>query len=98
MTPTRENKMGYVNASHITATVGTSQRFYVAAQGPLPSTVDSFWQAIWETDVYLVVRLTGAQEEGGVVYLPSSGDHCLRVQQVRRFCFLGSFFLNGFFF
>lgn len=74
--------MGYVNASHITATVGTNQRFYVAAQGPLPTTVEAFWQTVWETDVYLVVRLTAQQEEGGVTHLPSSSDHCLRVQQV----------------
>ena len=29
----KENKFGYINASHISATVGDSQRFYIAAQG-----------------------------------------------------------------
>jgi tyrosine-protein phosphatase non-receptor type 14/21 len=28
----KDNKFGYVNASHISATVGDQQRFYIAAQ------------------------------------------------------------------
>ncbi|KAK6631725.1 hypothetical protein RUM43_013789 [Polyplax serrata] len=79
LTPTKDNKMGYVNASHITATVGNSQRFYVAAQGPMSQTVDTFWQAVWEADVYLVVRLTSKEEEDCFAYLPESSDHCLQL-------------------
>ncbi|XP_069702508.1 tyrosine-protein phosphatase non-receptor type 14 [Periplaneta americana] len=79
LTPSKENKLGYINASHITATVGDNQRFYIAAQGPLPGTVSSFWQMIWEADVYLVVMLTGAQEEGTTLYCPGLGDRCLEV-------------------
>ncbi|KAL0275461.1 UNVERIFIED_CONTAM: hypothetical protein PYX00_003298 [Menopon gallinae] len=79
LTPTKDNKMGYVNASHITATVGNSQRFYVAAQGPMSNTIDTFWQAVWEADVYLVVRLTSKEEEDCFTYLPSSSDHCLQL-------------------
>ncbi|KAJ9582474.1 hypothetical protein L9F63_003167, partial [Diploptera punctata] len=77
--PSKENKHGYINASHITATVGHQQRFYIAAQGPLPNTVGSFWQMIWEADVYLVVMLTGFQEEGSAVYCPGVGDRGLEV-------------------
>ncbi|PSN40910.1 hypothetical protein C0J52_12454 [Blattella germanica] len=84
LTPSKENKHGYINASHITATVGNQQRFYIAAQGPLPSTVGSFWQMIWEADVYLVVMLTGAQEEGSTVYCPGVGDRGLEVGEVWR--------------
>ena len=29
----QDNKYGYINASHISATVGSSQRFYIAGQG-----------------------------------------------------------------
>ncbi|GFG28724.1 hypothetical protein Cfor_06005 [Coptotermes formosanus] len=79
LTPSKDNKFGYINASHITATVGSHQRFYIAAQGPLPNTVGSFWQMIWEADVYLVVMLTGAQEEGSTAYCPGVGDRCVEV-------------------
>lgn len=56
--PTKDNKSGYINASHITASVGESQRFYICCQGPLANTVAHFWQCVWEADVYLVVMLT----------------------------------------
>ena len=58
-----DNKSGYINASHISASVGPSdQRFYVAAQGPLPNTLGHFWQMIVQTDVHLVVMLTDASD------------------------------------
>lgn len=57
LTPTRDNRMGYINASHISAAIGTSQRFYIAAQGPLPCTVADFWQTVWHCDVYVIVML-----------------------------------------
>ncbi|KAK7067868.1 hypothetical protein SK128_015532, partial [Halocaridina rubra] len=58
ITPAKDNKSGYINASHITASVGESQRFYICCQGPLANTVSHFWQCVWEADVYLVVMLT----------------------------------------
>ncbi len=84
LSPSKENKNGYINASNLTvridfyqtkigeiylllilrmfssyqASVGNHQKFYIAAQSPLPQTVDDFWQMIWETDVYLVISLT----------------------------------------
>ncbi|XP_066983162.1 tyrosine-protein phosphatase non-receptor type 14 isoform X1 [Macrobrachium rosenbergii] len=58
ITPAKDNKSGYINASHITASVGESQRFYICCQGPLANTVSHFWQCVWEADVFLVVMLT----------------------------------------
>ncbi|XP_034253094.1 tyrosine-protein phosphatase non-receptor type 14 isoform X1 [Thrips palmi] len=72
LTPSKENRQGYINASHITATVGTQQRFYVAAQGPQTNTLASFWQMVWEADIYLVVNLLGANEDGAIPYLPTN--------------------------
>ena len=40
----KDNRNGYINASHVSATVGEQQRFYIAGQGPLPHTVAHFWQ------------------------------------------------------
>ena len=62
--PSRDNKMGYINASHISAAVGSAQRFYIAAQGPLSSTVNDFYQLIWENDVYVVVMLAETNKDG----------------------------------
>ncbi|RXG69253.1 Tyrosine-protein phosphatase non-receptor type 14, partial [Armadillidium vulgare] len=61
ITPSKDNKAGYVNASHITASVGDTQRFYICAQGPLPTTVAHFWQCVWETDVRLLVMLAAVE-------------------------------------
>lgn len=49
--------MGYINASHISAAVGSTQRFYIAAQGPLTNTVADFWQMVWTCDVYVILML-----------------------------------------
>lgn len=77
LTPTMDNKMGYVNASHITATVGTNQRFYIIAQSPHDNaTTNIFWQCIWEADVYLIVQLS---EES--LYIPPTTNKCLEFGQ-----------------
>ena len=38
------------------------QRFYIAAQGPLPNTVVHFWQMILQCDVHIIVMLTDVSE------------------------------------
>lgn len=42
---------------------GTSN-FYVAAQGPLPTTVIDFWRMIWELESTVVIMLTREVESG----------------------------------
>lgn len=64
LTPTKENRTGYINASHITVTIDGTPRSYIGAQGPLPNTLYSFWQMIWEHHVCVVVMLTEVQEQG----------------------------------
>jgi hypothetical protein len=36
--------------------------------------------------VYLVVMLTGAQEEGSVMYCPELGDMCVEAGEVSCYC------------
>lgn len=79
LTPSRENKYGYINASHITATVGSKQRFYIAAQGPTRQTLPHFWQCVWEAEVYLVVQLTDPTEDPN--YLPDARERSIDVGQ-----------------
>ena len=55
----------YINASHISYEIGSKGKLdYIAAQGPLLSTVDDFWRMIWEHKVDVVAMLT-QEVEGG---------------------------------
>ena len=50
----KDNRNGYINASHVSATIGNQQRFYIAAQGPLPHTVPHFWQVSFKTLIHVL--------------------------------------------
>ncbi|XP_058120167.1 tyrosine-protein phosphatase non-receptor type 14 [Anopheles ziemanni] len=77
LTPTRDNRMGYVNASHITSTVGNKQRFYIVAESPNDTlTTHIFWQCVWEADVYLLVQLSKELN-----YIPQTSERCLEYGQ-----------------
>jgi hypothetical protein len=41
---------------------------------------------IWEADVYLVVMLTGVQEEGSTVYCPGLAERCVDIGEVSFYC------------
>lgn len=61
----KDNRNGYINASHVSATVGEQQRFYLAGQGPMPHTVAHFWQMVLQCDVHVIVMLTETSNETG---------------------------------
>ncbi|XP_071523847.1 tyrosine-protein phosphatase non-receptor type 14 isoform X2 [Panulirus ornatus] len=89
ITPTKDNKSGYINASHITASVGESQRFYICCQGPLANTVAHFWQCVWEADVFLVVMLTSVTGDTATSksfpYWPQTDNTSVECGQYRIF-------------
>ena len=74
----KENRNGYINASHVSATVGQQQRFYIAAQGPLPHTVAHFWQMVLQCDVHLLVMLTET-DSGCIPYWPTKVGSTIEV-------------------
>jgi protein tyrosine phosphatase len=98
----KDNKTGYINASHVSATVGDQQRFYIAAQGPLPNTVIHFWQMVLQSDVHLIVMLTDSSvgDKGGISsnclpYWPQKNGSTLDVGDFRIYKQFTSLSSNG---
>ncbi|XP_053836740.1 receptor-type tyrosine-protein phosphatase eta, partial [Vidua macroura] len=51
----------YINANYMPGY--NSKTAFIAAQGPLPNTIEDFWQMIWEKSIYSVVMLTKCVEQ-----------------------------------
>ncbi|XP_063299906.1 tyrosine-protein phosphatase non-receptor type 14 [Pelobates fuscus] len=64
LSPTNENRTGYINASHIKVAVGEKELHYIATQAPLPHTFHDFWQMVWEHGVNVIAMVTTEEEEG----------------------------------
>uniref|UniRef100_A0A3Q1AWF7 protein-tyrosine-phosphatase n=1 Tax=Amphiprion ocellaris TaxID=80972 RepID=A0A3Q1AWF7_AMPOC len=54
----------YINANYMPGYL--SRKEFIAAQGPLPTTVNEFWRMIWEKNVQTLVMLTRCNEQGRV--------------------------------
>ena len=64
----------YINASYVNMPLAGPSRKeqggrvvrYIAAQGPLPHTVEDFWCLVWQQAVPLIVMVTPESERGQV--------------------------------
>lgn len=66
--------------------VGQDQFSYISAQGPLPGTVDCFWQMVWESRSDVIAMMTQEVERGRVKchkYWPESPDAPLDTARYR---------------
>ncbi|XP_036211942.1 tyrosine-protein phosphatase non-receptor type 20 isoform X2 [Myotis myotis] len=85
--PLGENK-DYINASYIRITNSGEEYFYIATQGPLPTTTDDFWQMILENNSNVIVMIT-REIEAGVPkchrYWPISTKKPLELKHCRVF-------------
>ncbi|XP_069428313.1 tyrosine-protein phosphatase non-receptor type 20 [Ovis canadensis] len=62
--PLGENK-DYINASYIKIANSGAEYYYIATQGPLPTTTDDFWQMVLENNSNVIAMIT-KEKEGGV--------------------------------
>ncbi|XP_004416773.1 PREDICTED: tyrosine-protein phosphatase non-receptor type 20, partial [Odobenus rosmarus divergens] len=85
--PLGENK-DYINASYIRIVNSGEEYFYIASQGPLPSTTDDFWQMVLENNSNVIVMIT-REIEGGIIkchhYWPISMKKPLELKNYRIF-------------
>jgi len=56
----------YINATHIKFETAGMSFHYIAAQGPLSTTVDDFWRMVWEQRVDTIVMVTKDVEGGKI--------------------------------
>ncbi|CAG9562290.1 unnamed protein product [Danaus chrysippus] len=64
--PTPANPQGYIDASHITMTVGGSQRFYVVVQANSGEQAALLWECVWQVGARVLALADGQQPR----YLP----------------------------
>uniref|UniRef100_A0A3P9QAT5 Protein tyrosine phosphatase non-receptor type 20 n=1 Tax=Poecilia reticulata TaxID=8081 RepID=A0A3P9QAT5_POERE len=78
----------YINASYIRIQIGADEFFYISCQGPLPSTVQAFWQMVWENKSDIIAMMTQEVERGRIKchkYWPEKQNTLLTTDRYQLF-------------
>jgi len=59
-----EEGSDYINANFISGLIPSSERAYIATQGPLQSSFGDFWRMVWQVDAVVIIMLTKEVENG----------------------------------
>lgn len=54
----------YINANWVRGPNGKSPKYYIAAMGPKPATVNNYWRMLWQERPFAIVMITGLVEKG----------------------------------
>ncbi|XP_048031318.1 receptor-type tyrosine-protein phosphatase H-like isoform X2 [Megalobrama amblycephala] len=65
LTVNDEDDSDYINANYMPGYDNASNQ-YIAAQGPLPSTVNDFWRMVWEKRSQAIIMVTNCTESGRI--------------------------------
>uniref|UniRef100_A0A8C6FS36 Protein tyrosine phosphatase non-receptor type 20 n=1 Tax=Moschus moschiferus TaxID=68415 RepID=A0A8C6FS36_MOSMO len=85
--PLGENK-DYINASYIKIVNSGEEYYYIATQGPLPTTTNDFWQMVLENNSNVIAMITKEKESGVTKchhYWPISTKKPLELKSCRIF-------------
>ncbi|XP_005097496.2 tyrosine-protein phosphatase 10D [Aplysia californica] len=81
--PEEDDTMDFINANYIEGY--NSVREYIAAQGPMPSTVPDFWRMVWEQKCKVIVMLSDLTEGGKqkvTMYWPENLNESIQYEDV----------------
>lgn len=67
----------YINANYVANPYTGEKNVFIATQGPIPASMNNFWQMVWNEMIKVIVMLCGLEEHGRVMEGHSGFLSCL---------------------
>lgn len=58
----------YINANYVANPYTGEKNVFIATQGPIPASMNNFWQMVWNETISIIVMLCGLEEHGRVAF------------------------------